>query len=326
MSQEQMNVDSLDRFDPIFIVGPERCGTTLMSALLGRHSAVAATPEMHFLYDGAMAKTPRRHQTHDLLLERWWASERAGDFKLERDALRRRFEGYPPTYPCLLRSLLEEYGQGEGKSRSAEKSPHHIFHASTIFDWFPEARMVGIVRDGRDAVLSLMKARWAHYNMRLHSIVWRHVVKESLALKQRFPDRYMQIRFEDVLQEPVKTLGQIMKFVDLDFEPAQLDPSQATGVVPDWEREWKGKVDQQLDASRVYAWKQTTTDEERWLMNSIMGPYLRRLDYDDSGLEGCPAARYLRMTTKNRIDYCLQHRAIHPWLKKARAHTTGPRD
>ena len=47
-----------------------------------------------------------------------------------------------------------------GKRIVGDKSPLHTDHVDEIFDFYPEARVIHIVRDGRDVAVSLMHHFW----------------------------------------------------------------------------------------------------------------------------------------------------------------------
>jgi len=53
-------------FQPVFIVGCERSGTTLLASLLDRHSELAVTPETHFIDDIAHSPEKARSVLNNL--------------------------------------------------------------------------------------------------------------------------------------------------------------------------------------------------------------------------------------------------------------------
>lgn len=304
-------------FAPVFVAGFHRSGTTLLAAMLGRHPGLVATPETHFA-DEVAPRPVRRgrvitlREGHAAMVDRLFTCARTIDLGLERDALLRRFAGLPADYPTLFRTVLEAYAQSRGGGRVVEKTPAHLPHLPLLLRWYPAAKAVIVVRDGRDAVRSLMRAPWSHTNLRRHGRTWRWCVARGLQCERRHPERVLHVRFEDLLAEPEATLARVNAFIGVPYDAAQLDPGVATGVVPRWEREWKGKADAAPDASRAGAWRREAPPDEMRIMNSMMGPALRRMGYHDTRLEGCGPLCRAREWVFNAAHLVLYHPAVKP--------------
>ena len=106
--------------NPIFIVGCGHSGTSLLKKLLGNHSNIYDIKEESGIF------------FHPLGLNK---ETRAKIYKLW-------------SYIC----------KKEGKIRWVEKTPRHVFHLNTIFDDFPNAKVIIITRHG-NAVSSSIKKR-----------------------------------------------------------------------------------------------------------------------------------------------------------------------
>lgn len=303
-------------FAPFFIVGFERSGTTLLATLLDRHSMIAVTPETHF-FDLVLPKRRdiRDISTHAALADRLFSSRRVKDMVLEHSKLLARFKRYSPNYPSLLQATLEEYVEKQGKSIIGEKTPAHMPYVPLILRWYPNAKVICIVRDGRDAVLSLMKSPWPQKNLRLHCRMWRWCAKRTLKYEKWFPNNFTIVRFEDILLRPKETVMWIDGFLGVAFEDRQLDPSIPTDVVPQWEQQWKGKVCSELDPKRVEAWKETALPKEVWVMNSMMHSYLKYFNYSDAELQGYKTSFRLKNYILNFIYIAIYHPTIRQWLK-----------
>jgi hypothetical protein len=72
----------------------------------------------------------------------------------------------------------------------------------------------------------------------------------------------------------------VCRFIGVDFEAGQLDVSTATGVVPAWEMEWKGRVFDPPDRSRIGTGRREFSGKSLELLEAVMGPTLRQLGYD----------------------------------------------
>jgi hypothetical protein len=178
-------------FRPVFIVGCERSGTTLLAVLLDRHSQLAITPETHFFLRMIGRPRPancRDLTTHEQFLNQLFSNDRMKDLALDRAAVTARFQTRPATAPALFQCILEEYAAMHGKPRAGEKTPLHIWYVPQIIEWFPDAKIIGIVRDGRDVVRSMLAAPWTtDKRLRPHCLNWIHAVRAAPAFPNNSP-------------------------------------------------------------------------------------------------------------------------------------------
>ena len=286
---------------PFFVVGCERSGTTLLTVMLGRHAAIAMMPETHFFLRVATAGADCP-ATHEEILRRFWKSPRAEDIGLESEAIRARFMCEAPTYPQLFRTLLELYAERWQKPLAGEKTPFHLLRVPLILRWFPEARIVCIVRDGRDVVRSILGAPWtAHRSLRRQAWKWTKCARMARQYLHDYPRQFEVVRYEDLVLDPETVLRRVNAFYGVDFDPGQLDAGGASPVVPSHERSWKANAVEKPDESRISAWRQHVTDPERLIMNSLMGAELRTFGYRETELPPVSAWRSVANTVLNGL-------------------------
>ena len=278
-----------DDFKPVFVVGCGRSGTTLLAVLLDRHSQIAMTPETHFLNGFCRrCRDAENLGTQEKLVAALGREPRFKDMDLNPADVLEEFRDYPSDFKHLFRAMLEAYRQKNHKPRIGEKTPDHLEFVPQIIEWFPQARIICIVRDGRDVAQSNMKVHWTRKDLRLQGMVWRWAAKTCLEYVERYPQQFIHVRLEDLLQDPQGVMSRIDGFVGVAFEPQQLESRTETSVVLEHETEWMGKARQELDPRRIAAWTRQTNPHEKWLMNSMMGPYLRQFGYPDADMAGCP--------------------------------------
>ncbi len=181
-----------------------------------------------------------------LLFKMFWSSRfRYGDLSLRenqtvllRDMLATRIIGYWEPKPTLrdAASLLSRPGfggavealilataQGRPVTHWGEKSPGHVFYWRAVKECFPEAKVVHILRDGRDVALSLLKARMGPKSFYAAARLWRDYVNEMQRVRDNWdPRRFVQVRYEDLLAEPETTLRSICDTLDVSFSDRML--------------------------------------------------------------------------------------------------------
>lgn len=188
--------------DPIFVVGAPRSGTTLFRLILDSHPRIACGPETHFLQDMAQILGPRWR-----LLQRygfdqdWWCQKIASffdSFKLEHLAIK-------------------------GKERWADKTPSYTLNLPFIERLFPSAQYVHIIRDGRDVVAS-HKDRWGYRRAVSATKSWPQYVRPARTFGAGIgPGRYLEVRYEDLVESPEETVRGALNFLREDWSEGMID-------------------------------------------------------------------------------------------------------
>jgi hypothetical protein len=115
--------------DPIVVLGAARSGTTLLADTLALHPDVAYWPEPQFVW-----RTGNAYRGSDVLFERHATAA-------IRASIQERFDAYRAS---------------TGKSRFMEKTPSNCLRMPFVLSVLPEARVVHVLRDGRDVAMSAM--------------------------------------------------------------------------------------------------------------------------------------------------------------------------
>jgi hypothetical protein len=293
--------------------------------MLGRHSALSMTPETFFMRM-VDTKRPPQQFTHEKLLDQLFDFSLTADLHLDRERMMQRFRQFSASYSALFRCVLEEYlaEHGAGKSRIGEKTPRHLENVQTLLEWFPEARIVCIVRDGRDVALSLLNMPWNNEpRLRGVCLEWMRMLKLAEKWRGRYPQQFMMMRYEDLLDRPRDMLEQVDQFLGLAFEEQQLDPHfRPPNVVPASELGWKGQALEIVDPSRKATWKKKATAEQLVIMNTLMGDSLQRMGYGETEPQ-CGTIARVRVGFGNALfrtgAVSLWHKLVERNLPKARA-------
>ena len=130
------------------------------------------------------------------------------------------------TYADGVRAVYRCYAAAEGKPRYGDKTPGYVFTLALLGDLFPEARFVQVVRDGdgRDAAVSIRAAATqTRPSTRQLAKLWQRAVRAGRAYGAAHPDRYTEIRYEDLVDDAERELRRLCPFFGLDFNPAMLD-------------------------------------------------------------------------------------------------------
>ena len=211
-------------FEPLFVVGCPRSGTTWLQLLLSKHPSVATAPETQiFAY----------YLDH---FRRQWREEHEGDTaQLQgRAGLSRLLSQEDFEALCKLNAstVLEKIAQKRpGATIVMEKSPRHALQAEFIRRHFPDARFLHVVRDPRDTVTSLMAAgrswgrSWAPRNAIEGARMWKEHVLAARRLAG--DERYREVRYERLKAAPVEELQAILAWLQLPATRAECEEAVA---------------------------------------------------------------------------------------------------
>lgn len=312
-------------FQPVFVVGFPRSGTTLLASQLMRHGNVAIPPETRF-FEEVMPPFNIGLTTHASLVRKFQGNFRCKDLQLDSQILLNRFMDYEASYANLLRVALEMFAVMHGRTLVGEKTPVHMMYVDTILAWYPEAKIVAIVRDGRDSVLSLLRVPWAHHDLARHCADWIGRMNHLRRLLKRYPEQMHLVRYEELLRQPDTVLKEVLSFAGIPVleEP---DGSEVPVLVPTWESGWKGNADKALDPSRIAAWRHSASTEQICCMQTMMGRGLREWGYDDALPTQCRGwlrIKYILL----RIIYCSWlyrgARSLVLWARRFRGRFPDP--
>lgn len=208
------------------VVGCRRSGTALLRAMLASHPEVAVPPESRFLL--TFAPDALRRFDGLRLLDDLYDNESFGRWQLRRQLVEASFrDDPPPAYPDAIRRLYELWAAKSGKPRYADKTPDHVLRIGAVTTLFPEARVIHIVRDGRDVAASFLELGWVD-RIEKAALAWRHRVlraREAAALLPKL--RYHEVFYEELVERPERTLRSLCAAIDLPFDPAMLRHEKA---------------------------------------------------------------------------------------------------
>ncbi|MEC7777215.1 MAG: sulfotransferase [Planctomycetota bacterium] len=200
---------------PVFLLGCARSGTSIFGEALASHPAVT------YLFE----------------LSPTWNSivEEGADHRLEEAA----------ADPELARRVYEEFSghlRGEPGEVLLEKNPKHVLRLPFLAALFPWGRFVHIIRDGRDTAASLMFRNrgdgWGHlqvpgwrellerYPQENHircAHQWRIAVETARSDGARLGDRYLELRYESLVESPLAIAEEALAFMGLDAPAAVAD-------------------------------------------------------------------------------------------------------
>jgi hypothetical protein len=212
---------------PVFVLGCGRSGTkflyhTLLSAGgFAVYHAESNAFNLLGLRFGNLARRGNRRR----LLDEYYKSKLFQRTGLERSEIDERVMEDCRNAGDFLRIVMEAIVRKQGVERWAESTPLHLLYLPLIKQVVPDALVIHIIRDGRDVTASLHRIGWIRPFPWDHSraflvpaIFWRWIVSKGRRYGQAMPDDYMEVHYEELVQNPRETLARIGTFIDHDLD------------------------------------------------------------------------------------------------------------
>jgi hypothetical protein len=200
--------------NPIFVLGCQRSGTSLLRRVLDSHSNIACPPESAFFVQLARV------------------------YEIKRALRGLTYMGFSDAevlaqMRVFFSHFFESYAERKGKSRWAEKTCHYLNHVETIdFMFRGEAIYVGIIRHGLDVAYSLCGLKWPILSPYMADGTekplaavrfWQDQTIKLLDFRKKVGDRFHLVRYEDLTAEPRPVLQSLFRFLGEPWEEAVLN-------------------------------------------------------------------------------------------------------
>jgi hypothetical protein len=141
---------------PVVVLGVSRSGTTLLKEMLDRHSALAIPTESYFVPQLWARHGPRPQR--EAFLADVARLARIAEWGVTPRMVAERLPA-KPTFAAAVAAIYRAYADARGKPRFGDKTPAYMQRLDLLEVAFPGALYVHLVRDGRDAALSLLAMR-----------------------------------------------------------------------------------------------------------------------------------------------------------------------
>lgn len=246
---------------PIFIGGMFKSGTSLLRAMLGKHSDLVSGLETHW-FEIDWQNRDREPTSNRLQTLRSFYDMNKSVF--EQNISKSR------SAEDFLNNFFNTLVEDEQKKSWVEKTPGNILHVERIIRAWPKAHFVHIIRDPRDILSSLIEAnKWGDIDQFLER--WCPVFESVKSLKSgelRCSKNYIEIRYEDLVLSPNETLKTVCEFADIEY---QNQMAKFTGESADFEKvkNITGKksttlerLSKPLQFSRIGIWKQVLNSNQ----------------------------------------------------------------
>lgn len=274
-------------FQPVFIVGSARSGTTMIGKLLFTNK------EFYEYRAETLIMTVCKKKYGDIFkskinknvfLKDWFQSrqfKRSNLNEIEFENILNQTK----SYTGLLIEFLREMACKANKKFIVDSTPANVKHITSILREHPDAKFIWMIRDGRDVTISQAKLGWVNPpppftskadKMHYALLNWKLTNKPSIKKQKNI----FTLRYEDFLQKPNIYVELISDFLGtkkeyFDIEKA-LDPKQSNSAF--------GRIGKSTNTSPVERWRELETE----LLENFTfgcGKFIKKLNYPKNGQE-----------------------------------------
>ena len=297
--------------EKFFVFGHARSGTTLIMRLARLHPEVHCNYQAHFFTRKPLLKslveTPEAEE---------WLKRKSNRWNQGRD-----------LSPLILRAaadfIMERDAAKVGKRIVGDKSPSSTIHGQAVRDLhaiYPDAKLVYIVRDGRDVLISERFRNFVEESRFLSAedkriieglrrnqdqftngsrsifteIFIRRVAKGwSTNLgeveeegRKLFGSNYCDLRYEDLLARPFEEMQKLWEFLgvksDKSFEKTIIE-EMSSNPDEEWQVRRNEDISSFLPKGQAGNWQRLFTARDRFLFKEVAGEMLVKWKYEKDG-------------------------------------------
>ncbi|MCK6539307.1 MAG: sulfotransferase [Anaerolineales bacterium] len=295
--------------EKFFILGHARSGTTLLMRLVRLHPEVHCNYQAHFFTRKPLLKS----LVNSAEIEEW-LTRKSNRWNHGRD-----------LSPLVLRAaadfIMEREAAREGKSIVGDKSPSSTIHARAVQDAYsvyPDAKIVNIVRDGRDVLISERFRNFVEEskfltsedkriieNLRKDQTPFtngaRSIFTETFIrdIAQRWVDdlseidaearrlygrQYHSLRYEDLLETPFAEMTKLWKFLGVKKISRSLEKKVQAEMSSNPDEEWQAKRNEDiasfLPKGQAGNWQRLFTVRDKSIFKEVAGETLVEWGYE----------------------------------------------
>ena len=231
-----------DNLNPFFIIGSGRSGNTLLRRILNEHSELYIPPETYVM--GETIDIFKRNRNMEwphlvrLIYSTYQFHPEFDTFDINNlSQLVMQVSNDPKEHRSLshiFNSFYEYYKNSHSLTgkRWGDKTPYNTFYLNNIHKVFPEAQFIHIIRDPYDSIYSYVKSG-IYSNYIDAATRWKKSIELSCDFGHKFPNKYYEIKYEELVNEPESYIKEICAFLTINFEKKMLDMSDKSKKLGD---------------------------------------------------------------------------------------------
>ena len=296
--------------DKFFVYGHARSGTTMLMYLLDTHPEIHCSRQAHFFsrapFLSGLVADPEVAEWLARGSVRW---NRGGDLA-------------PVVMRAAADFILERDARTTGAKFVGDKSPNSINDGAAVtrtHQIYPDAKIIYIVRDGRDTTLSHRfqafidatqhlgredfrireafeqdpdsfrspdKSLFSEKQIREYAAGWvRNIATTSAQGQALYPGQYYEVRYEDLLADPFAEMQKIYAFMGADTGRAGLEDAVLKVANHNrdaaWQEKKAGEMASAIPKGQAGSWQEFFSTRDKEIFDEVAGAMLKKWGYGE---------------------------------------------
>jgi hypothetical protein len=273
---------------PLFIIGNPRSGTSLLRVMLTSHPLICIPPECGYIQwwfnkygNWSMSDTLNSNSVLSYIAD-LKSSKKIETWNLDFGLVNELIQILKPlNYAELCLTVIKAFASQKDKTPEylGDKNNYYLNHLDLLNIIFPNAMYIGIIRDGRDVACSYRKTSLIGSEYEYRPVLpakINEIAHEWLVNNEKINDfrkniaknRFLMIRFEDLVTDTKSTLESLSKFLSIEYTEQMLN-YHLYRHEPEKTMAWKSKLSDLPDAKTIGQFKNMLSEEEVMMFNKI---------------------------------------------------------
>lgn len=282
-------INRKENIKPFFIIGSGRSGNTLLRRILDSHPDLHIPPETYVLGQTIRVFRRNRHLPwRDLVyltLSQFQYHPEFETFDIELRPLAESLLSVPSESRSLALILDRFYRyysvtKGDGCKRWGDKTPINTFSLDFIFNVFPKAQFIHIIRDGCDVVPSYVRAG-IYKNIDNAAKRWLNSINCAKKFAKKYQNSCLEVKYESLVSHPEIAVAQICNFLNIEYESSMLNSNEHAKEMGDVIlRKHHNRVLEPISVSSIGKGRKQLSHQEKIFLQRIIGRKLEELGYE----------------------------------------------
>jgi len=160
-----------------------------------------------------------------------------------------------------------------------DKTPINAFRLHDIDSVFPNARYIHMLRDGCDVISSYLEMG-RYPNIRTAAKRWRNATTLCQNFGEKIPDRYLEIRYEDLVTRPYIIAREVCHFINIELDEDMIEkPPEISEFGDIAVRSHYTQVAGKISQDSLGKGRSRFSKKELMEIQSLVGDHLEKLGY-----------------------------------------------
>lgn len=289
-----------------FIIGRPRTGTSLLRTLFDAHPKVNIPLECQFIIDlypkyGAIKKWTERQISSflkelekELFFDYWTINMD----NLQKDLLSQKEELDYATVCKMVIFHYQSFFNDKQVVLLGDKNPGYTIYTEKLLKIFPEAKFIFINRDYRDNFISLKKVDFELPFISMVTYKWKYFYKAFLKARQKQPDRYYYIRYEDLVDQPDVHFSMLCNFLGIPANNKVFDFYKKAGkiknIYPEEQiNKYHSSLLKPISRNKIGLWKKELSQRKVQIADFVAGKYAAKGGYEKAYRKSGPRVKII---------------------------------